>query len=288
MNCFLNFGLLVSKGILIWKWFRVYLTSRMQCVTIGSSISAQLPIIFWSASRQYSRPSIVFNIWEWSSSIIFNLKCLSLSCMADDTKCLKPVCNISDCLSMQIDLHNLTTWSQHCNLNFNAAKCALLQFSSGCPPTAFNYILNGDLISAQETHRDLGIIVSSDLSWREHMNLKYSIHSIKTLNLIRCSFSTGHSPQAKKILYLYLVHSQLTYCSQIWHPHLLKKIQRRARENKYILNDFTSDYRSRLIALKILQLELSSWNMFCQELTLQDIFTSTEFLDYGTLYLPLT
>jgi len=28
--------------------------------------------------------------------------------------------------------------------------------------------------------------------------------------------------------------------------------------------------------------------MFCQELTLQDIFTSTEFLDWGTLYIPFT
>ena len=85
---------------------------------------------------------------------------------------------------------------------------------------------------------------------RAHEN--FSIHSIKTLKLIRCSFSTGHSPQAKKILYLSQVHSQLTYCSQIWRPHLLKNIQR--RENKYILNDFTSDYRSHLIALKILPL----------------------------------
>jgi len=93
----------------------------------------------------------------------------SVFLFAHDTKCLKPVCSISNCLSMQIDLHNLTTWSQHWNLNFNTAKCALLRFSSGCPPTAFNYILNGDLISAQETHRDLGIIMCSDLSWREHM-----------------------------------------------------------------------------------------------------------------------
>jgi len=105
---------------------------------------------------------------------------------------------------MQIDLHNLTTWSQRWNLNFNAAKCALLQLSSGCPPTAFNYILNGDLISAQETHRDLGIIVSSDLSWREQVKNILST-AYKTLNLIRCLFSTGHSPQTKKILYLSLV-----------------------------------------------------------------------------------
>jgi len=64
------------------------------------------------------------------------------------------------------------------NLNFNAAKWALLRFSSECQPTAFNYILNGDLISAQETHRDLGIIMSSYPSWREHMK-KNSIQSIQ-------------------------------------------------------------------------------------------------------------
>ena len=60
----------------------------------------------------------------------------SVLLFADDTKCLKPVCSISDCLSMQIDLLNLTiaTWSQHWNLNFNAAKCALLRFSSGFHP----------------------------------------------------------------------------------------------------------------------------------------------------------
>jgi len=48
----------------LWKSFRGYLTSRMQCVTIGSSISAQLPVIFCSASRQYSWPTFVFNICE--------------------------------------------------------------------------------------------------------------------------------------------------------------------------------------------------------------------------------
>jgi len=102
----------------------------------------------------------------------------------------------------------------------------------------------------------------------ERAHEKISIHSIKTLKLIRCLFSTGHSPQAKKILCLSLVYSQLTYCSQIWRPHLLKMIQR--CENKYILNDFTSDYRSHLIPLKILplmmQLEIYDVMLFIRSL----------------------
>ena len=52
------------------------------------------------------------------------------------------------------------------------------------------------------------------------------------------------------MLYLSLVKSHLTYCSQLWRPKLIKdmksleKVQRRA--TKYILNDYVSDYKARL------------------------------------------
>ena len=54
------------------------------------------------------------------------------------------------------------------------------------------------------------------------------------------------------------MRSKLIYCSQIWRPHFLKdiitleKIQRRA--TKYLLNDFSSSYKSRLLSLNILPL----------------------------------
>ena len=56
-------------------------------------------------------------------------------------------------------------------------------------------------------------------------------------------------------MYLSLVKSKLSYCSQVWRPYLLKnvaqieRVQRRA--TKYILSDYSSDYKSRLSALHI-------------------------------------
>ena len=114
-------------------------------------------------------------------------------------------------------------------------------------------------IATLEHYRDLGVIMSHNLSWSEH--LKYiSSRAYKFLGLIRRSFSGGHLPGSKKILYISLIRSQLTYCSQIWRPHLhnditaLERIQR--HETKFILNDFSSDYKSRffLVALQILPL----------------------------------
>ena len=57
---------------------------------------------------------------------------------------------------------------------------------------------------------------------------------------------------------LSLVRSRLTYCSQVWRPSLIKDIclleQIQRRRTKYILNDYQSDYKSRLISLNILPL----------------------------------
>ena len=56
-----------------------------------------------------------------------------------------------------------------------------------------------------------------------------------------------------------LVRSQLTFCSPIWRPHLLKdiksleRIQRRA--TKFILGDSSKDYKSRLVTLKLFPLK---------------------------------
>ena len=79
----------------------------------------------------------------------------------------------------------------------------------------------------------------------------------KQLGLLKRTFPTVHV-SVKKNLYLSLVRSQLTYCSPVWRPQLLKhisfleKVQRRS--TKYILNDFESDYKSRRISLNLFPL----------------------------------
>ena len=58
-----------------------------------------------------------------------------------------------------------------------------------------------------------------------------------------------------------LIRSQLTYCSPVWRPHLiediktLEKVQRRA--TKWILQDYSSDYKVRLTTLNMLPLMMS-------------------------------
>ena len=90
---------------------------------------------------------------------------------------------------------------------------------------------------------------------------KITSKAYKILGLLRCTFCSTNNVPTKKRLYISLVRSQLLYGSQIWRPLQLKdtkpikSLQRRA--TKYILNDYTSEYRSRLIKLPDQLLPLS-------------------------------
>ena len=77
-------------------------------------------------------------------------------------------------------------------------------------------------------------------------------------------------------------HSQR---SQIWRPHLLKKIQHHAI--KYILNDITSDYRSRLIALKILPLMMELYDVMFFIRRLKEPTDAFNIYDHVTTILAL-
>ena len=86
------------------------------------------------------------------------------------------------------------------------------------------------------------------------------------------------------------------YGSQIWRPLLVKdmkpieSLQRRA--TKYILNDFTSGYRSRLIQLKLLpvsmQLELNDICFFIKSLKLISPNNSFKISKYTSFSVNLT
>ena len=106
-------------------------------------------------------------------------------------------------------------------------------------------------------HQDLGIMVDEKLSWTKHYN-HISLKAYRTLHLIRRSISPSAPVNIKKHLYIMLVRSQLTYCSQLWRPRLIKdikcleRVQRRA--TKFVLQDYPSDYKTRLLSLKLLPL----------------------------------
>ena len=181
---------------------------------------------------------------------------------ADDTKILRPIHSPQDSTLLQSDLDELSSWCADWKLSFNTTKCCLLPIFS-CMSAAetcdHHYFINNLPISSSNQQKDLGIIISSDLCWTLQVS-KITSKAYRILGLLRRTFCSSNNTTTKKTLYISLVRSQFLYGSQIWRPLLLKDVnaieslQRRA--TKYILNDYESDYRSRLIKLHLLPLTM--------------------------------
>ena len=71
-------------------------------------------------------------------------------------------------------------------------------------PTSYNYTMFDTSISHIDTHKDLGLVLSEDLSWSEHYNF-ITAHAYKVLGLIRRTFSSSHCPDTILKLYISLV-----------------------------------------------------------------------------------
>ena len=178
---------------------------------------------------------------------------------ADDTKLLKSISVVNDSITLQTDLNNLCIWCKEWKLTLNGGKCGMMRMALSHHKFTCNhqYHIHASILQSVSCQRNLGIMVRNDLFWTSHYNIICS-KAYRSLNLIQRTLPPNSAPSLKKQLYLTLVKSHLSYCSQLWRPQFLKDIQPiervQRKATKYILNEYTSDYRTRLLSLNLLPL----------------------------------
>ena len=255
----------------LWAWFKNYLSNCYQRVSINNNLSNTLPVVSGVPQGSILGP-VLFLIYM--NDAISSIQHSQLLMYADDTKCFKHISSDTDQIHLQEDINALFNWSKLSQLNYNISKCTHISFKSKFT-SAYN--LSDTAVFATDSQKDLGIIVSNNLSWVNHYN-HIIPRAYKILGLIRRLFSPSLSLSVKLKLYLTLVRSQLMYCTPIWRPYLLKDIQNieriQRRATKFILNDYNSNYKTRLLTLKLLPL------MYLFEF--QDITFTVKFLKFPT------
>ena len=134
----------------------------------------------------------------------------SISLYADDAKLYRRITTINDALILQNDLDALFAWSQLWKLNLNIKKCLQLSI---CRSLKVNYVylLDHNALERVESINDLGVTVSSNLSWSENIK-SISAKANSLLGMIRRSISFDAPSPVKFQLYVSLVRSFLGYC----------------------------------------------------------------------------
>ena len=263
----------------LWLWFKDYLSNRHHYVEINGTKSNLLPVLSGIPQGSVLGP-LLFLIYidDLPNCLTYSL----ISLFADDTKLLLNVMKFNDA-NLQSDLHAVLGWCDNWDLKFNLDKCYAMHFSNGSAPSVTKYSLGSHTIHNLPHICDLGIQVNNSLSFEHHYK-SICNKAYQCLYMIHRSLHLHSAPtETKKQLYLSLVRSKLTYCSQLWRPLLIKHIimlenvQRRA--TKFITNDYSSNYKIRLQRLHLLP--LMYW------LELQDLLYLIKNLQYPSVSLNI-
>ena len=193
---------------------------------------------------------LLFNLFINDISDNVNSTCVQF---ADDILMYRPIdCN-SDIIHLQDDLQHLSTWSISNGMSFNTSKSKIMHISRKRNLALPTYFLAGDQLSAVNSVKYLGVTLSAQLTWNDHIDSVTSSAN-RILGLIR-SIAFNASMPAKLCLYKSLVLPVLEYGLPAWLPHTrrqedaLERVQKRATQ--FILGQRIGEmpYHDRLVSL---------------------------------------
>ncbi|CAB4025730.1 Hypothetical predicted protein [Paramuricea clavata] len=152
---------------------------------------------------------------------------------ADDTKSFREMTSEGDSCNLQQAISNLSTWSSNNNISFNESKCKTMTVARKKQPIRFIHHLDLFPINKVQEEKDLGVLMTSSLSWDSHIQ-RTSAKANRMLGLLKRTCPLLTQVHVRRTLYFSLVKLQVCYASEVWSPHQsnlkikLGQIQRRA------------------------------------------------------------
>ena len=248
---------LVDKKIKgkLGRWIKEFLLDRKFKVVTNGEISEEQDVIS-GVPQGTVLASILFIIMI--SDIDEEIKRCIVRCFADDTRLNMKVKTEQDKLVMQEDLNKIYKWAEENVMKFNEKKFEQMtcgetkEIDCVCYKTA-----TGTEIERKDKVKDLGVVTSSDLQFKEHIDSVVLACKIKQGNILR-SFSTRKENEMMKLFKLN-IRSKAEYCSIVWSPTQRKEINKIERIQKsftkFIEGMEDKNYHEHLKCLKLFSLE---------------------------------
>lgn len=238
-------------------WFTDYLTGRVQRVVVDGAASQWTPVTSGVPQGSLLGPLLFTIFINDLPNVVEGGAMVAL--YADDTKIYRSITSAYDCIALQNTLSRLDEWTKRNNICFNASKCKALTVTRKRNPLTHNYSLNQVRLEHVSEEKDLGVIITSTLSWDKHVYVIVA-KANKLLGLLKRSCPLLTDVTVRRTLYLSLVKSQLCFGTQVWSPtqfclkEKIERVQRRA--TRWILRTRRGEisYKERLVTLDLLPL----------------------------------
>ena len=153
------------------SWIQVFLTKRTQRVALEGVLSNQCFATSGVSQGTVLGP-LLFLIYINDLPL-----CISptMRLFADDCFLYCRINSPVDCQNIQKDLDALTKWEKDWQMSFSVDKCHIICFSTEKSSLGTTYVLNNHVLTQVHHHSYLGVILSKDLKWSEHIVQNYNI-----------------------------------------------------------------------------------------------------------------
>ena len=240
----------------ILQWIESFLTNRTQRVLVNGFLSKPAPVISGVPQGSVIGPLLFLIL---IGDIDKDIASSFISSFADDTRLSRATSGVTDSSALQTDLEKVYLWAIDNNMTFNAKKFEALRYGADDVLKAVTSYTSpdGSIIPDKDHLRDLGVTMSADGSFTQH------IHEMCQSARNMCSWilRTFQSRSSELMLTLWksLVLPILDYCSQLWCPvktGLIQEIEDIQKSfTRKIRCDKRGDYWERLNDLGLYSLQ---------------------------------
>ena len=168
------------------KWITSWLSGRFQKVVLDSQASDPVPVLSGVPQGSVLGP-VLFLIFI--NDLPENIRS-SVRLFADDCVLYRNIESPTDCQILQGDLNSLTQWEADWQMKFNVAKCHSMRVTRHPPDKhiQFEYTLYQQRLEQVQSAKYLGITISDDFDWGQHIS-EISSKATKTLGFLRRNFA---------------------------------------------------------------------------------------------------
>ena len=219
----------VETGVLLHKlrdakvlgkvgvWLSAFLDSnhRQQAVVVEGRVSSLSPVISGVPQGTVLGPVLflihIADIARGTSAST------TTSSYVDDTRVIRSINGVGDCQVLQQDLTSIYNWAEEVNMTFNSEKFECLRYWPKTPKPDFSYKSpDGSVIEEKEHLRDLGVQMSSDLTFATHI-ANVVTGANKLVGWALRTFKR-RSKFVMLTIWKTIIQSKLDYTSQLWSP----------------------------------------------------------------------
>lgn len=238
------------------KWIECFLYNRFQCVVIDGKFSPVASVDSGVPQGSVLGPLLFLLFINDIDSVCSANTVLQL--FADDCKLYSVTTILSSSISLQCSLDKLSAWADLWQLAINILKCFVLSISSNRNVPRHLYFINGNCLLNCNNAVDLGIKISTNMSFKLHIDGIVS-KAYQRLAILFRGFVTRRSDFMRKI-YVTYVRPILEYNSVVWSPTEIYLIDLLESVQRYFTRNVPSvahlSYLDRLSTLNLESLEI--------------------------------